>query len=104
LYKAKTSQGAEVELAATSHAAMYRYAFPDAGGNLVVDLSHRLPSFRGFGLEQQFQGGNLKVEPDGRYQGSSTFSNGYNMAPPWTMYFCVFLISDALPRKHAYQT
>lgn len=51
-YKAKTSQGAEVELAATEHTAMYRCAFPDAGGNLVVDLSHRLPSFRGFGLEQ----------------------------------------------------
>ena len=87
-YKAQTSQGVNIELAATEHAAMYQYTFSDSGGNILIDLSHRLPSFRGFGLEQRFEGGDINVEPNGHYEGSATFSNGYNMAPPWTIYFC----------------
>jgi putative alpha-1,2-mannosidase len=87
-YKAHTSQNVVVELAATEHAAMHQYTFPGPGGQIMVDLAHRLPSFRGFGLEQKFEGGSLEVANDGSYQGSSTFSNGYNMAPPWTIYFC----------------
>jgi putative alpha-1,2-mannosidase len=87
-YESQTSQGVEIELAATEHAAMYQYIFPEPGGNIVIDFSHRLPSFRGFDLEQQFEGGSMDVEADGRYEGSATYSNGYNMAPPWTIYFC----------------
>lgn len=90
-YGARTSDDVLVELAATEHAAMYQYTFSqDQGGqnNIVVDLSHRLPSFRGFGLEQTFEGGNMNINSEGQYEGSATYSNGYNMAPPWTIYFC----------------
>ncbi len=91
-YGARTSDDVLVELAATEHAAMYQYTFPqDQSGqnNIVVDLSHRLPSFRGFGLEQKFEGGNMLINSEGQYEGSATYSNGYNMAPPWKIYFCM---------------
>lgn len=98
-YKAHTSQDVMVELAATEHAAMYQYTFPEAGGNIVVDLSHRLPSYRGFGLDQRFEGGDMKIDVDNRYEGSATYSNGYNMAPPWTIYFCMLIISAPVPSR-----
>ena len=101
-YRAYTSQGVEVELAATEHAAMYQYTFPEPDGNIVVDLSHRLPSFRGYGLEQRFDGGNIDVDADGRYQGSAIYSNGYNMAPPWTIYFCTLFVLDLSSQNSAY--
>lgn len=48
-YQAKTSDNVIVELAATDHAGMYQYTFPTAGGgnNVLIDVSHVLPSFRG---------------------------------------------------------
>jgi putative alpha-1,2-mannosidase len=88
-YGARTSEDVFVELAATEHAAMFQYTFPGDEGNIVVDVSHRLSSFRGFGLEQQFEGGNMTINADGQYEGSATYSNGYNMAPSWTIYFCM---------------
>ncbi len=90
-YGARTSDDVRVELAATEHAAMYQYTFPhDQSGknNIVVDLSHRLPSFRDFDLEQTFEDGNMIISSEGQYKGSATYSNGYNMAPPWKIYFC----------------
>ena len=87
-YNAQTSQNVSVELAATDHAAMYQYTFPDTRSNIVIDLSHRLPSFRGQGLSQRFEGANITIDNTGRYQGSTSFSNGYNVAPKWTIYFC----------------
>jgi putative alpha-1,2-mannosidase len=89
-YGARTSDDIFVELAATEHAAMYQYTFPEDQSSIVVDLSHRLPSFRGFDLEQRFEGGDVTIDLDGQYQGSATYSNGYNMAPPWKIYFCTF--------------
>jgi putative alpha-1,2-mannosidase len=89
-YSARTADNVSVELTATEHAAIYRYTFPEEDSSIIVDLSHKLPSFRGFDLEQRFEGGEMTIDLDGQYQGSATYSNGYNMAPPWTIYFCMF--------------
>jgi Glycosyl hydrolase family 92 N-terminal domain len=85
-YKAKTWQDVVVELAATEHAGMYQHTFLEPGVNVFIDIPHRLASYTRFDPEQKFEGGNINVEPDGRYEGSGTYSNGYNMAPPWTIY------------------
>jgi putative alpha-1,2-mannosidase len=88
-YKSHTAQGVAVELGASEHAALYQYTFPQGGGSVMVDLSHRLPSFRGQRLEQGFAGGNVSVEGE-RYEGSGTYNGGYNRAPDWTVYFCMY--------------
>lgn len=51
-YRAQTSDNVVVELAATDHAGMYLYTFPSvaSGNNVLVDVSHVLPSFRGESL------------------------------------------------------
>jgi putative alpha-1,2-mannosidase len=88
-YKSRTDQGITVELGASEHAAMYQYTFRDGGGDVLVDLEHRLRSFRGQGLDQGFTGGNITIDGD-KYAGSGTYSNGYNRAPDWTIYFCTY--------------
>ena len=88
-YRAKTVYGVIVELAATSHAGFYQYTFPnDVQCNVLIDVSHVLTSYRGNGLEQGYAGGNLTLYPDGHYEGSGTYNNGWNRAPNWTIYFC----------------
>src|SRR5699024_4488756 len=47
-YKAKTTDGVVVELSSSARAGAYRYSFPEGSkGNILVDVSHVLPSFRG---------------------------------------------------------
>ncbi|KAI1425504.1 glycoside hydrolase family 92 protein [Xylaria sp. FL1777] len=92
-YKSSLSNGITVELGATGRAGMYVYEFPENGGasNIVVDVSHVLPSYRGQGLGQNYLGGNITVvTTDGgiRYEGSGSYNNGWNRAPEWTVYFC----------------
>ncbi|KAL4800911.1 glycosyl hydrolase family 92-domain-containing protein [Aspergillus venezuelensis] len=89
-YKAQTAEGVTVDLSATAHAGIYRYYFPDNStqNNVLVDVSHVLPSFRGQGLSQGYKGGNLTIFPDGHYVGSGTYDNGWNRSPDWTIYFC----------------
>lgn len=83
-YTTSLSSGVRVELAATDHAALYSYSFPPGStANVVVDVSHVLPSFRGLGLEQHYTHGNITVFPDGHYEGSGTYNNGWNLAPDW---------------------
>ena len=62
-YKAVTSEDVVVELAAASRAGMYQYTFPtgSANGNVLVDVSHVLPSYRGQGLSQGYAGGEISV-------------------------------------------
>ena len=79
-YFTSLSSGINVELAATDHAAMYSYSFPSASAsNVVVDVSHVLPSFRGLGLGQNYTHGNISVFGDGHYEGSGTYNNGWNL-------------------------
>lgn len=93
-YKAETGDGIEVELSASSRAGIYRYTFPSGSqGNVLVDVSHVLPSFRGQGLSQGYEGGNITISADGHYEGSGVYNNGWNEAPDWTIYFCMFYLS-----------
>lgn len=88
-YKAQTGDGVEVELSASKRAGIYRYNFPSGSqGNVLVDVSHVLPSFRGQGLSQGYEGGNITISSDGHYEGAGVYNNGWNEAPDWTIYFC----------------
>ncbi|KAF2797770.1 glycoside hydrolase family 92 protein [Melanomma pulvis-pyrius CBS 109.77] len=88
-YKSSLSNGVSVELAATEHAGLYQYAFPSSMANsIVVDVSHVLPSFRGLGWEQHYSKGSFSFGADGKYEGSGTYNNGWNLSPDWTIYFC----------------
>lgn len=71
---------------------MYQYTFPKGVlGNILVDVSHVLPSFRGQGLGQNYEGGQIEVFPDGHYEGYGTYDNGWNRAPDWNIYFCMYI-------------
>lgn len=89
-YRAETQEGVVVELAATNRAGMYRYTFPEGveGRNVLVDGSHVLPSFRGQGLSQGYNGGRFEVFEDGHYEAEGIYNNGWNMSPDWTIYSC----------------
>lgn len=86
-YKSELDGGISVELAATAHAGLYRYTFPKCSNAVVVDVSHVLPSFRGFGWGQGYAGGSFQLTEDG-YTGSGIYNNGWNLAPDYTVFFC----------------
>lgn len=80
-YKASLGSGVVVELGATDRAGMFKYRFPKDGtdAQIVVDVSHVLPSYRGQGLGQNYLGGSITVEQDDnmktRYTGHGTYDN-----------------------------
>ncbi|RYP62210.1 hypothetical protein DL769_007399 [Monosporascus sp. CRB-8-3] len=101
-YKSYLANGISVELSATKKAGIYRYTFPEntTVANIIVDVSHVLPSFRGQGLGQNYLGGNLTVETSEagkvtRYTGAGSYDNGWNRAPRWTVYFCGYFNARA---------
>ncbi|TAQ88582.1 hypothetical protein B7494_g3091 [Chlorociboria aeruginascens] len=95
-YKAQTADNVVVELAATAHAGTYQYTFPSgsAQNNILVDVSHVIPSFRGQGLGQYYEGGTFAILSDGHYEASGVYNNGWNRSPDWTIYSCEFPQSD----------
>ncbi|KAL2000072.1 hypothetical protein VTN02DRAFT_3585 [Thermoascus thermophilus] len=96
-YKAQTTDGVVVELSASSRAGIYQYTFPQGGrGNVLIDVSHVLPSFRGQGLGQGYKGGNFTIFPDGHYEGYGVYDNGWNRAPDWKIYFCGYFDTPAV--------
>ncbi|RYP25141.1 hypothetical protein DL765_000022 [Monosporascus sp. GIB2] len=101
-YKSSLANGISVELSATKKGGMYRYIFPEntTVANVIVDVSHVLPSFRGQGLGQNYLDGNLTVETSEageviRYTGAGSYDNGWNRAPRWTVYFCGYFDAPA---------
>jgi predicted alpha-1,2-mannosidase len=87
-YRSQLEGGITVELSASERAGFYQYTFPEEiQKSVVVDVSHVLNSFRGFGWGQQYSGGSFEVRPDG-YTGHGTYNNGWNLAPDWSIYFC----------------
>ncbi len=89
-YKTSLDIAVTVELAATSHAGLYRYNFSDRSRphNVVVDVSHVLSSYRGQGLGQNYSYGGIEVFSDGHYETNGTYDNGWNRSPDWTIYSC----------------
>jgi putative alpha-1,2-mannosidase len=79
-YKSSLKSGVSVELAATEHAGLFQYTFPASStlNNIVVDLSHVLPSFRRLNFSQTYVHGNISILPDGHYEGSGTYDGGWN--------------------------
>ncbi|KAK0128893.1 hypothetical protein ONS95_000839 [Cadophora gregata] len=87
-FKASLGSNITVELSATSRAGIYQYTFPPENTpNVIVDVSHVLPSFRGQGLSQNYRGGNITTLED-HYEGYGVYDNGWNRAPDWKIYFC----------------
>ena len=83
-YKSFLSGDASVELAATEHAGMFMYQFPESSAaNVVVDVSHFLTSYRGLGIEQHYVNGSISFATDSSghtyYQGFGTYNNGWNL-------------------------
>ncbi|KAF9870064.1 alpha-mannosidase family protein [Colletotrichum karsti] len=91
-YKSYLSSGVTVELGATEKAGLYQYSFPENNGsaNVIVDVSHVLPSYRGQGLGQNYLGGKIEVKEgdDFHYEGFGSYDNGWNRAEEWKVYFC----------------
>jgi putative alpha-1,2-mannosidase len=74
-YKSSLANGVNVELAASEHAGLYSYSFPESSTpSIVVDVSHVLPSFRGLGWEQHYSIGDFSMLDDGQYVGSGTYN------------------------------
>jgi putative alpha-1,2-mannosidase len=98
-YKAQTTDNVLVELAAASRAGMYQYTFPSSStsNNVLIDVSHILPSFRGQGLGQVYAGGSFKIMSDGHYEASGVYNNGWNRSPNWTIYSCMLVDSHSSP-------
>jgi predicted alpha-1,2-mannosidase len=88
-YKMSLANGVQVELAGTAHVGMLQYSFP-AGqqANILVDVSHYLPASKNGPASQSFTNGSIQVFGDGHYEGSGTYQGGWNLAAPWTVYFC----------------
>lgn len=87
--------GIKVELSATSRAGFYKHTFPSGNiSNIVVDVSHVLPSYRKQGLSQSYVGGNISVSDD-HYEGYGEYNNGWNRAPDWRIYFCGYFDTPA---------
>ncbi|KAE9363067.1 glycoside hydrolase family 92 protein [Stipitochalara longipes BDJ] len=96
-YKAVLGSGITVELGATSRAGFYQYTFPAGNrSNVVVDISHVLPSYRGQGLSQRYLGGELSTSSN-HYEGHADYDNGWNRAPLWTIFFCGYFDSGNTP-------
>ena len=94
-FKASLGSGIKVELGATSRAGFYQYTFPsDNLANVVVDVSHVLPSYRGQGLSQNYLGGNISTS-NSHYEGYGDYNNGWNRAPDWRIYFCGYFDTPA---------
>ncbi|TVY53540.1 putative secreted glycosidase [Lachnellula cervina] len=89
-YRAQTTDNIVVELAATSRAGMYQYTFPGStqSNNILIDISHVLPSFRGQNLSQGYAGGEFAILADGHYEASGIYNNGWNRSPDWKIYSC----------------
>lgn len=89
-YWARTAEDVVVELAAAERAGTYQYTFPanSTKNNILVDVSHVVPSFRGQGLGQAYAGGEISIAADGHYEGYGVYNNGWNRSPNWRIYFC----------------
>lgn len=81
-YKEYLGSGTTLEMSATHRAGLYSYTFPQDStcSNVIVDVSHVLPSFRGQGLGQSYLGGNISVTEDPqsgslRYEGFGSYDN-----------------------------
>lgn len=84
-----------VELTATAHAALHRYAFPAGkAAHLVLDVDHCLT--RGYVAEgQRFLGGEIHVVSPHRIEGVGRYRGGWNEGGEYRVYYSIELNHDA---------
>ena len=100
-YRSELASGITVELSGSERAGFYQYSFPQQSQKaVVVDVSHVLSSFRGFGWGQAYSGGSFEITNDG-YTGHGIYNNGWNLSPDWTIYFCGHF-DQAIARKQTF--
>jgi predicted alpha-1,2-mannosidase len=89
-YRSNLANGVTVELAGTDHVGFYQYTFPSDKGQpgIIVDVSQFLTSKAPKNLAQSYSKGSIQTFDDGHYEGSGTYSGGWNLAVDWTVYFC----------------
>ena len=103
-YQTSLSNGVVTQLAATDHAGFFDYQFPEGQlANVVIDVSHVLPSFRGYGWGQGYAGGTIQVGEDGSYTGSGTYNNGWNLCKLQTSLLPFVWRDEKLARARANQ-
>jgi putative alpha-1,2-mannosidase len=88
-FKTELESGVVVELAGTAHAGIMQYSFPAGEKNVLVDLTHRLPSARGSACTQRYVDSEIEISEDGTgYWGYGVYEAGWNEGAPYKVYFC----------------
>lgn len=89
-FKTQLENGVSVELSGARHSGIMQYSFPHAGEkHVLVDISHYLPDEIGGNSVQNYLGGQIELQPDGKvYTGYGTWGAGWNEGAPFTVYFC----------------
>lgn len=78
-----------IELSGTAHAGIMQYSFPAGEKNVLVDLTHRLPSARGSACTQRYVDSEIEISEDGtEYRGYGVYEAGWNEGAPYKVYFC----------------
>jgi putative alpha-1,2-mannosidase len=81
--------GVTIELSGTAHAGIMQYSFPAGEKNVLLDLTHRLPSARGSACTQRYVDLEISISDDGmEYQGYGVYEAGWNEGAPYKVYFC----------------
>ncbi|KAI1678783.1 Alpha-mannosidase [Pyrenophora tritici-repentis] len=88
-FKTDLESGVRVELSGTAHAGILQYSFPAGEKNVLVDLTHRLPSARGSSCTQRYVDSEISISDDGtEYTGYGVYEAGWNEGAPYKVYFC----------------
>jgi putative alpha-1,2-mannosidase len=87
-----------IELSGTAHAGIMQYTFPPGEKNVLVDLTHRLPSARGSACTQRYVDSAIEIADDGKeYWGYGVYEAGWNEGAPYKVFFCGEF--DAVPDR-----
>jgi putative alpha-1,2-mannosidase len=88
-FRTDLESGVTIELSATAHAGIMQYTYPAGEKNILVDLTHRLPSQRGSACTQRYVDSAIDISEDGmEYRGYGVYEAGWNEGAPWKIYFC----------------
>lgn len=88
-FKTNLESGVTIELSGAAHAGIVQYSFPAGEKNVLVDLSHRLPSARGSSCTQRYVDADINISEDGtEYRGYGIYEAGWNEGAPYKVYFC----------------
>lgn len=88
-FRTDLESGVTIELSGTAHAGVMQYSFPAGEKNVLVDLTHRLPSARGSSCTQRYVDSEIDISEDGtEYRGYGVYEAGWNEGAPYKAYFC----------------